>query len=280
MLVAVGFFAFMDTVLKVLSTRYPALQVAALRGWVALPLIVLWIQWRGTWHTVWRIRWPLHLLRGVLAIGMLTFFTYGLKQLPLANAYTLFFVAPILITVLSAPVLGERVPRAHWWAVAGGMVGVLVALRPGVDGLVSWAALAVLGSAVCYAVAAVAARLSSRTDSSESLMLWIMVMVALGASTLAAPQWIPVQSGDGWLLAALAIAGFGGQLFITEAFRHGQASAVAPFEYTALAWGLGVDWLVWNALPDAYTLMGGAIIIASGLYVVRHERAGALENRP
>ena len=139
MLVAVGFFAFMDTVLKVLSTRYPALQVAAMRGWVALPLIVVWIQWRGTWHTVWRIRWPLHLLRGVLAIGMLTFFTYGLKQLPLANAYTLFFVAPILITVLSAPVLGERVPRAHWWAVAGGMVGVLVALRPGVDGWVSWA---------------------------------------------------------------------------------------------------------------------------------------------
>ena len=280
MLVAVGFFAFMDTVLKVLSTRYPALQVAALRGWVALPLIAVWIQWRGTWHTVWRIRWPLHLLRGVLAIGMLTFFTYGLKQLPLANAYTLFFVAPILITVLSAPVLGERVPRAHWWAVAGGMVGVLVALRPGVDGWVSWAALAVLASAVCYAVAAVAARLSSRTDSSESLMLWIMVMVALGASTLAAPNWVPVQSGDAWLLAALAIAGFGGQLFITEAFRHGQASAVAPFEYTALAWGLGVDWLVWNALPDAYTLLGGAIIIASGLYVVRHERAGALKNRP
>jgi drug/metabolite transporter (DMT)-like permease len=280
MLVAVGFFAFMDTVLKVLSTRYPALQVAALRGWVALPLIVAWIQWRGTWHTVWHIRWPLHLLRGVLAIGMLTFFTYGLKQLPLANAYTLFFVAPILITVLSAPVLGERVPRAHWWAVAGGMVGVLVALRPGVDGWASWAALAVLGSAVCYAVAAVAARLSSRTDSSESLMLWIMVMVALGASALAAPQWVPVRLADAWLLAALAIAGFGGQLFITEAFRHGQASAVAPFEYTALAWGLGVDWLVWATLPDGYTLMGGAIIIASGLYVVRHERAGALENRP
>lgn len=280
MLVAVVFFAFMDTVLKVLSTRYPALQVAALRGWVALPLVVAWIQWRGSWHTVWRIRWPLHLLRGVLAIGMLTLFTYGLKQLPLANAYTLFFVAPILITVLSAPVLGERVPRAHWWAVAGGMVGVLVALRPGVDGWVSWAALAVLASAVCYAVAAVAARLSSRTDSSESLMLWIMVMVALGGSLLAAPQWAPVQSGDAWLLVALAIAGFGGQLFITEAFRHGQASAVAPFEYTALAWGLGVDWLVWDTLPDAYTLMGGAIIIASGLYVVRHERAGALENRP
>ena len=242
MLVAVGFFAVMDAVLKVLSTRYPALQVAALRGWVALPLIALWIQSRGTWHTVWRIRWPLHLLRGVLAIGMLAFFTTGLKELPIATAYTLFFIAPILITLLSAPVLGERVPSAHWWAVAGGMAGVLVALRPGVDGIVSWAGLAVLGAAVCYAVAAVAARLSSRTDSSESLMLWIMVMVALGGTALAAPRWVPVQPGDVWLLAALAFAGFGGQLFITEAFRHGQASAVAPFEYTALAWGVGVDW--------------------------------------
>jgi drug/metabolite transporter (DMT)-like permease len=279
MLVAVGFFAVMDALLKVLSSRYPALQVAALRGWVALPLIALWIQSRGTWHTVWRIRWGLHLLRGVLAIGMLSLFTTGLQRLSIGAAYTVFFVAPILITLLSAPVLGERVPRAHWWAVAGGMTGVLVALRPGVAGMVSWSGLAVLAAAACYAVAAVAARLSSRTDSVESLMLWIMVMVAVGGTVLAAPNWVPVQHTDVWLLAGLACAGFGGQLFITEAFRHGQASAVAPFEYTALAWGLGVDWLVWGALPSATTLTGGAIIVASGLYVLRHERAAAA-NRP
>jgi drug/metabolite transporter (DMT)-like permease len=102
-----------------------------------------------------------------------------------------------------------------------------------------------------------------------------MVMVALGGSMLAAPNWVPVQQSDVWLLAGLACAGFGGQLFITEAFRHGQASAVAPFEYTALAWGLGVDWLVWATLPDATTLLGGAIIVASGLFVLRHERAAA-----
>jgi len=280
MLVAVGFFAFMDTILKTLAAHYPALQVAAMRGCVALPLVVLWVQWRGAWHSLWHIRWPLHWLRGILAIGMLSLFTYGLKQLPLANAYTLFFVAPILITVLSAPVLGERVPPVHWWAVLGGMVGVLVALRPGVDGFVNWYGLAVLGSAVCYAVSAVVARLSSRTDSSESLMFWIMVMVALGASALAAPQWVNVRPQDYWLLAALAAAGFGGQLAITEAFRHGQASAVAPFEYTALAWGLAVDWLIWAALPDRYTLLGGVIVIASGLYVVRHERAAANGNTP
>ena len=273
MLVAVGFFAFMDTLLKLLSAHYPALQVAAMRGWVALPLIGLWIAWRGTWHTLWHVRWPLHWLRGLLAIAMLALFTQGLKTLPLANAYTLFFVAPILITLMSAPVLGERVAVAHWWAVAGGMVGVLVALRPGVEGFFSLSGLAILGAAVCYAVSAVVARLSSRSDSSESLMLWIMVMVALGASLLAAPHWVSVRTVDYGLLLALALAGFGGQLAITEAFRHGQASAVAPFEYTALAWGVGIDWLIWATLPDAYTLLGGSIIIAAGLYVVRHERS-------
>jgi drug/metabolite transporter (DMT)-like permease len=282
MLVAVGFFAFMDTILKVLSSHYPPLQVAALRGSVALPLILLWIAWRGTWHTLWRIRWPLHILRGVLCILMLSLFTLGVRQLPLANTYTLFFIAPILITLLAAPILGEKVPRAHWWAVAGGMLGVLVALRPGTDGMVTWGGLAVLGTAICYAVAAVVARLSSRTDSNESMMLWIMVMVAVGAGVMAAPQWVSVRQDDLWLLAALSLAGFGGQLAITEAFRQGQASAVAPFEYTALAWGLGVDWLVWHTVPDHYTLLGGAIIVASGLYVVRHERraAEALVERP
>jgi drug/metabolite transporter (DMT)-like permease len=111
-------------------------------------------------------------------------------------------------------------------------------------------------------------------------MFWIMVMVALGAGALTAPQWVPVRQQDYWLLAALAVAGFGGQLAITEAFRHGQASAVAPFEYTALAWGLAVDWLIWATLPDRYTLLGGAIIVASGLYVVRHERARTVEEHP
>ncbi len=282
MLVAVGFFAFMDTVLKMLSGHYPALQVAALRGWVALPLILAWIQWRGTWHTVWRIRWWLHGLRGLLAIGMLSLFTLGVKELPLANTYTLFFLAPLLITLLASPLLGEKVPAVHWWALGVGMVGVLVALRPGTDGLMTWAGLAVLGAAACYALAAVLARLSSRTDSSESLMLWIMVIMALGGGALAAPNWVAVRANDAWLLVALAVTGFGGQLAITEAFRHGQASAVAPFEYTALAWGLGVDWLVWDTLPDFYTLLGGAIIVGSGLYVVRHEKkaAAAVVERP
>jgi len=250
--------------------------VAALRGLCGLPLILVFISARRAWGSVWRVRWPLHLLRGVLGIAMLTLFTIGVRELPLAAAYTLFFIAPLLITVLSVPVLGERVPAAHWWVIGIGFVGVLIALQPrGGDlqaGLVSLGGLAVLGAAVCYAVAAVVGRLSSRTDSTESMVLWMMVIVAVGASALAWPRWVPVQLADWPLLLALGITGFCGQLAITVAFRHGQASAVAPFEYTALAWGVGLDWLIWQTLPQSHTWLGAAIIVGSGLFLVRREK--------
>ena len=276
MVVAVGCFAIMDTVLKLLSTRYPALQVAALRGLCGLPLILGFISARRAWGRVWRVRWPLHLLRGVLGIVMLTLFTTGVRELPLAATYTLFFIAPLLITILSVPVLGERVPATHWWVIGIGFVGVLIALQPrGQDlqaGFVTAGGLAVLGAAACYAVAAVVGRLTSRTDSTESMVLWMMVIVAAGAGALAWPNWVPLRLADWPLLLALGITGFLGQLAITVAFRHGQASAVAPFEYTALAWGVGLDWLIWQTLPQSHTWLGAAIIVGSGLFLVRREK--------
>ena len=276
MLIAVGCFALMDAVLKTLAARYPALQIASLRGLTALPLVLLYIAWRGAWHTVLRVRWPLHVLRGVLGIVMLTLFTLGVRTLPLSAAYTLFFIAPLLITALSVPVLKERVPAAHWWAIGVGFVGVLIALRPsGNDlqaGLSTAGGLAVLGAALCYAVAAVAGRLASRTDSSEALILTMMAAMAVGAGALALPGWVPIARADAPLLLALALTGFAGQLAITEAFRHGQASVVAPFEYSALAWGLGLDWLIWHTLPASHTWLGAAIVIGSGLYLIRRER--------
>lgn len=275
MLAAVGCFSLMDALLKQLSAHYPAVQVAALRGWAALPLVAAYVWWRQQGRTLLRVRWPLHLLRGALNVTMLALFAFALKSLGLAEAYTLFFIAPLLITLLSTVVLHERVRTAHWVAIAVGMVGVLVALRP--DGASMWnaGALAVLGAAGCYALSAVTGRLLSRTDSSASMVFWTTTLLALGAGALAWPGWQPVAAAHAPWVAGLAVTGFLGQLAITEAFRHGQASVVAPFEYTALAWGVGLDWLVWQAVPDAATLLGGAIIIASGLYLVRTERTQA-----
>jgi drug/metabolite transporter (DMT)-like permease len=249
--------------------------VAALRGMVALPLILVFITVRRAWGRVWPSRWPLHGLRGVLSVAMLTLFTVGVAELPLANAYTLFFVAPLLITLLAIPFLGERVPPAHFWAIGVGLLGVLIALRPSPEAFVGWAGLAVLGSAACYAASAVAGRLLSRTDSTESLLLWIMLMLAVLAGVLAAPNWRPIDASHTHWLIGLGVFGFIGQLAITEAFRHGRASAVAPFEYTALAWGVGLDWALWQTLPDRYTLLGALVIVASGIYLIRHERVHA-----
>ena len=277
MLVAMLFFSLMDAVLKQLAGHYPVLQIASLRGLTALPLVLVYIAWRRRWHTVWRVRWPLHLLRGALGIVMLTLFTASIRELPLSATYTLFFIAPLLIAVLSMPVLGESVARAHWWAIAGGFAGVLIALQPQDAGagfwgqLVSGGGAAALGAAACYAVAAVTGRLASRTDSAESLVLWMMVMMAVGAGVLAWPQWVPVRAEHTALLLGLAVTGFVGQLAITEAFRHGQASAVAPFEYSALAWGAGLDWLIWQSLPGASVWMGALVVIASGMFMLRHE---------
>lgn len=276
MVAAVGCFSLMDALLKALSANYPAMQVAALRGGAALPLVVLYVLWRREVSGLLKVRWPLHLLRGVINVAMLALFAYALKELGLAEAYTLFFIAPLLITALSTVVLREKVRAAHWGAIGLGMVGVLVALRPSQDAFFSLGALAVLGAACGYAVSAITGRVLTRTDSSASLVFWTTVLLALGAGALAWPRWVAVAQVHRPLVAGLAVTGFLGQLAITEAFRHGQASVVAPFEYTALAWGMGLDWVLWQTVPGYSTLLGGAIIIGSGLYLVRQERTQAV----
>ncbi|WP_239700927.1 DMT family transporter [Massilia sp. 9096] len=275
MLLAVVAFSIMDTMMKLLAAEFPPMQVAALRGLSSLPLVCAYVAWRGAFKGILRVRWPLHILRGVIGIAMLALFAYGVNTLSLAEAYTIYFVGPILITALSAPVLGERVNGARWIAIAIGMAGVLVVLRPSGAGFLSVGGLAVLASAIGYAVSAVAGRILARSDRAEHMVFWVMLMMGLGAAVLAAPSWVPLQARHVPLLAALAVSGFVAQLALTEAFSHGEASVVAPFEYTALAWGVAIDWLMWKTLPDGFTLLGAAIIIGSGLYLIRHETVHA-----
>jgi drug/metabolite transporter (DMT)-like permease len=280
MLVCVAMFSVMDATMKLLSAHFPAMQVAAIRALFALPLVGAYLFWRGGQRSLLRVRWPLHVLRGGIGIAMLSLFTYGLKTLSLAEAYSIFFIGPILVTALSVFVLGERVNGARWGAIAIGMAGVLVVLRPSGAGFFTLGGLAVLAAAVCYAVSAVAGRVLARTDRGEHMMFWLMVLMATGATPLAAPDWVTVRAEHWLLIVVLAISGFFGQLALTEAFSHGEASVVAPFEYTALAWGVAIDWLMWKTLPDEYTLLGAAIIIGSGLYLIRHETVHAEAERP
>ena len=280
MLIAVFMFSLMDTAMKLLAAHYPAMQVAALRSLSSLPLVCAYVAWRGGFRTMLRVRWPLQVLRAVVGIAMLALFAYGLKKLSLAEAYSIFFIAPALITALSVFVLKEKVNLARWIAIAVGLAGVLVVLRPEGGGFLTLGGLAILGSAVCYAISAIGARVLARSDSSAQIMFWLMLMMAIGATVLAAPGWVRVDAVHVPLLLGLAVSGFFGQLAITEAFSHGEASVVAPFEYSALAWGVAIDWMLWQTLPDGYTLVGAAIIIGSGIYLIRHEKVHVESEHP
>jgi len=273
MLLAMGCFSLMDVAIKTLSAHYAPLQVAALRGLSAWPLVLAHVWWQRQAGSLWRVRWPLHLLRGALTVTMLSLFSHAVQSLSLTAAYVLFFTAPVWVTLLSGPVLGERVPRASVWAVALGLAGVWVALRPGADFWAdvwrSSASLAVLAAAGCYAVAAVAGRVLTRTDSPAALVFWTTTLLALGATVLAMPDWQPVSVAHAPWLLLLAVTGMAGQVAIVEAFRHGQAAVVAPFEYSALAWGVLLDALLWQVWPSGWTWGGAALVVAGGLVLVR-----------
>ena len=280
MILAVGALSLMDACLKTLAPHYSPFQVASLRGLSTLPFIVVWVGMRGGFGQLLRVRFGLHIARGMLGIMMLATFAYAIRHLPLAETYSIFFVAPLLITILAVVILKEQVDWTRWLAIAIGFCGVIIVLRPTGARALTIPGLAVLACAVGYALSAVIIRVLGRTDSTESMMFWLMALVGIGAGLLALPGWRPIQSAHWPVIAGIAVFGSIGQLAITEAFKVGESSFIAPFEYTALAWGVGLDWFVWRTVPAPVTIVGAFVIIASGLYLVRRERVHVEAEHP
>ncbi len=269
MLISVGVFSLMDAGLKLLVPHYPPLQIAALRGAASIPLVLAWALPSVGVRGLVAIRWPLHLLRGVAAIGMMTSFVYALDTMPLSTSYAVFFVGPLLVAALSVPVLGETIDRRKLVAITTGVVGVLVVLRPTGEGLFTAAGAAMLVAAGCYAISSVTVKIASRTDSTQAIVFWLVTMLAVGAGALAAPDWVAIQPEHWPLIAGIGTCGALGQWAITQAFTRGEASVVAPFEYTALAYSLALDLALWGVVPDAVTWVGAAIIVGSGLVLLK-----------
>jgi drug/metabolite transporter (DMT)-like permease len=217
----------------------------------------------------------LHLLRGALSVLMLGSFVYAVRESSLATTYSIFMCAPLVVAALSVPVLGERVARAQWVAIAVGLAGVLLMLAPRGGQWISLGALAAVVAATTYSVAVVSLRLLSRTDTTESMVFWFTALLTVGSGLLAIPGWEPLQSDHFGLLVGVGITGAMGQHFITEAFRHAPAAVVTPFEYTALLWGVMLDFAIWRVLPGTVTLAGGALVIGAGLYIIQRERRTA-----
>ena len=273
MLVAIAFFAVMDAQLKLLAGHYGPMQVAFLRGVTSLPFVLLPVLLRGRLARLRPVNVRLHLLRGVLSVVMLGSFIFAVRESSLATTYSIFMCAPLVVAALSAPMLGERVVGAQWGAIGVGLAGVLLMIAPRGGGQwVSLGALAAVVAVATYSLSVVTLRLLSRTDTTESMVFWFSVLLSVGAGLLSIPHWAPLQLDHWPLFVGVGVTGALGQHFITEAFRHAPAAVVAPFEYTALLWGVALDLVIWRVLPGAVTIGGGAIVIGAGLYLLARER--------
>jgi drug/metabolite transporter (DMT)-like permease len=280
MLLAGLMFAFMDAGMKWIATSYSPFQVAALRSVAALPPVLLWIFVRGRADTLLHVHWPLHLLRGVLGLGVMAGFVYGVAHMPLSTAYAIVFVAPLMVTALAVPLLGEKVGPRRWTAIVVGLLGVFVVLRPGATGVSTGPGLVLVLAALCYAVAAITVRKLAQRDSPEAMVFWFLVLLSVFAGAIAAFDWQPVQRTHLWIVAVIGLTGALGQIALTHAFRLGEASQIAPLEYAGLVWVVLLDLAIWQVLPDRMTWVGAAIIIVSGLYLIRREGLAAVAVRP
>ena len=280
MIAAVAVFSVMDGILKLLAARYPPLEVAALRGATSLPFTLAPVLIAGRLRDLVPRRWPMHLLRGVLMTGVIGGFIYAVRELSLANTYSVFLSAPLIVAALSVPLLRERINWRNWLAIVVGFAGVLVMLRPSTSGLAGFGALAALLGATAYALSAIAVRVLTRTDTTVSVVFWTVGLMTVFAGAIAAPGWVPIAPADWKWLLALGVLAAAAQYLLTEAFRSAPPSVVSPFEYTALLWGVGIDRLVWHVLPSLRVCLGGGIVIGSGLYLLWRERGAPPHSGP
>ena len=272
MIVAVAAFSGMDALLKVLAGSYPPMQVAVLRGLASLPFLLAPIALSGRWRLLRPRRFPMHVLRGALQVLVLGCFIYAVRTLSLANVYAVFLSAPLLMTALAVPILKERTDARGWFVIIVGLIGVIIMVRPSASGVVSLGSLAALIAALAYAVNGITVRLLTRTDSTASVVVWTISLMTTFSLMLALPDWVTLEPRHyRWLLLLGALAAVG-SYGLTEAFRSAPAAVVSPLEYTALLWGILIDRLVWHVLPSARVCCGGAVVIASGLYLIWRER--------
>lgn len=266
----VAFLVANDAIAKLLTDRYNPVQIIAIRNILALPMIAAVVLVLSGPSGLRTRHLRLHAVRGALMLAGAFFYFSALRVLPLAEATALVFSAPIFITALSVPILGERVGRWRWAAVLVGFVGVLVIVQPG-SAAFQPASLMVLGTATCYALFMMMARFIGRDEGLWSMMFFAVGIPGLYAIPFAAAVWTPVAWSDAGMFLAIAVLGSLGITMIGHAFRLAPAAVVAPFDYTAIIWASGLGWLIWGDLPGAATVLGAMIIIGGGLIIVWRE---------
>ena len=270
MVVGVALLTANDAVSKYLTESYPVGQVICLRQAATLLVIVPYVIAVTGWGALRVVSWPGQIVRGLLFVANAAFIVLALSLLPLATVISIIFVSPLITAAVSMPMLAERVDRSRWIAIAGGFAGVLIVLRLGGAGF-EWALLIPVAAAVANSLRDVMTRFLSRTETSISILFW-STLIVMAAGALTAPfGWQPVTAtAAAWFVVA-GVFNAAAHFLLIEALRLGEAAVIAPVRYTSLIWATAIGYMVWGELPGAWVFAGSAVIIASGIFMIRAE---------
>ena len=269
-LAAFGIYATHDVVVKFLGSDYSAVQIIFFSGLLSFPLVtVMLLGDKRDGNLVPRHPWW-SLARAVSAVltGVAGFFAFS--QLPMAQAYAIFFAMPLLITLMAIPMLGEKVGLRRGLAVVVGLIGVLVVLRPGEADL-GLGHLAALSAAVTGALTSVIVRKIGTDERSAVLMMFPMLGNVLAMGAVLPFVYVPMPVAHLGLMGIIALFGFVAGLLVIKAYRTAPAIIVAPMQYSQILWAAFFGSVLFDETVDLYTAIGSAIIIASGIYIVLRE---------
>lgn len=267
MLTAVTLFPIMNGLVKLLSGGYDAMQIVWARNIAHLVFVlILFMPRRSIGILRTRQPWTQFKRSVLLMLSTICFFA-GIKYVPLAEAASISLTAPLLVTLLAVSMLGERITTGRMFAVVAGFAGVLIVMRPGSD-VFHWASVLIAVNALFYALYQVYTRMAASTDSPETSVVY-SVLVGSALTSLAVPFFwtTPTHLFDVVILTSVGVIGGLGHYFVARAMTNGPANIISPFHYFQLIGSVVVGYLLFGDLPSAYTWLGAAIIVGSGLYL-------------
>jgi drug/metabolite transporter (DMT)-like permease len=260
-----------DVTAKYLSATLPSIEIAWIRFLVFALIMTPAIMPGTPLYALRTTRPAFQLMRGVALLGSSLFFISGLRYLPIAEASATGFVAPLFVTALSIIFLGESVGVRRWLATAAGLLGVLIILRPGTSAFHA-AAFFPIVSALCWAITLIMTRMMSGREHAVTTMTYSSIAGLCVLSVLVPFAWVAPSWHDILFGILIGVASTAGQWIVVLAFRYADASVLAPFSYSQLVWVSILGFLIFGEVPDVWTVVGAAFIVASGLYTAHRER--------
>ncbi len=274
-------FVVMATLIKAASAEVPPGQTVFFRSLFAMPVILVWLSMQDKLPSGLGTRNPLgHLWRGLIGSTAMGLSFAGLAILPLSEVKAIQYAMPLFVVILAALFLGERVRAVRLTAVAMGMVGVLIILWPrlsaftdgNVDSRMAFGATIVLAGSVCAAFAQIFVRKLVETEETAAIVFWFSVTATgLSLATLPFGWVVPSVFAAACLIGAGFVGGLG-QILLTSAYRFGDASIVAPFEYSSMLFAVAIGYMLFDEVPTATMLIGASIVIAAGVMIILREQ--------